>query len=67
MDLETLKAHESQWTTDPRPSRVDLERLTAHEAAVHRTLRDHELGTSVRLEQGRVNHAHVVAALERVA
>lgn len=64
MDLETLKAHESQWTTDPRPSREYLDRLTAQEAAVHRTLRDNELGTSVRLEQERVNYAHVVAALE---
>jgi hypothetical protein len=65
MDLETLKAHESQWTTDPRPSRVELERLTPQEAAVHRALQDNALGTSVRLEQERVNYTHVVARLEQ--
>lgn len=63
MDLTTLTLHESQWTTDPTPSRVHLERLTPDEAAVHRTLRDNQLGTSVRLEQERVNYAHVVARL----
>jgi hypothetical protein len=65
MDLETLTAHESQWTTDPRPSRVELERLTPQEAAVHRALQDNALGTSVRLEQERVNYTHVVARLEQ--
>jgi len=62
MDLETLTAHESQWTTDPTPSRATLERLTAAEALVHQALRDNELGTSVRLEQERVSFDRVVAA-----
>lgn len=65
MDLGTIRAHESQWTTDPTPSRAELERLAPHEAAVYRALRDNELGTSVRLEQERVNYAHVVAALDK--
>lgn len=64
MDLDTLMAHESQWTTDPTPSRAVLERLTPDEAATHRVLRDNELGTSLRLEQERVNYARIVAALE---
>ncbi|MDN5794929.1 MAG: DUF2220 family protein [Intrasporangium sp.] len=63
MDLGTLRAHQSQWTTDPTPSRSELDRLTPDEAAVYLTLRDNGLGTSVRLEQERVNYAHVVAAL----
>ncbi len=66
MDLATLTMHESQWTTDPKPSRAELERLTPDEASVYRALRDNELGTSVRLEQERVNFAHVVAALDDV-
>ncbi|WP_051518579.1 Wadjet anti-phage system protein JetD domain-containing protein [Intrasporangium chromatireducens] len=65
MDLETLTMHSSQWTTDPKPSRLSLARLTPGEAAVYRTLRDNELGTSVRLEQERVNYAHVASALEQ--
>lgn len=66
MDLDTLKAHESQWTTDPTPSRAVLERLTPDEAAAHRALRDNELGTSVRLEQERVSYARIVATLQAV-
>lgn len=66
MDLDTLKAHESQWTTDPTPSRAVLERLTPDEAAAHRALCDNELGTSVRLEQERVNYARIVATLQAV-
>ncbi|GGM88296.1 hypothetical protein GCM10009721_11650 [Terrabacter tumescens] len=64
MDLETLTAHESQWTTDTSPSRAELERLTPGEAETYRTLRDHELGTSVRLEQERVAFDRVVAAVD---
>ena len=66
MDLDTLRAHESQWTTDPTPSRAILERLTPDEAAAHRVLRDNELGTSLRLEQERVNYPRIVDALEAV-
>lgn len=64
MDLDTLRAHESQWTTDPTPSRAVLERLTPDEAAAYRVLRDNDLGTSLRLEQERVNFARIAAALE---
>ena len=64
MDLDTLQVHESQWTTDPTPSRAALERLTPDEAETHRVLRENELGTSVRLEQERVNYARIAAALE---
>ncbi|WP_347354348.1 Wadjet anti-phage system protein JetD domain-containing protein [Intrasporangium sp.] len=63
MDLQTLTGHADQWTTDPTPSRATLERLTPDEAHVYRMLRDNELGTSVRLEQERVNYAHVLATL----
>ena len=63
MDNDTLLAHQSQWTTDPKPSRRDLDRLTADEHAVYRQLRDNSLGTSVRLEQERVRYDSVVAAL----
>lgn len=64
MDLETLTSHESQWTTDTSPSRADLERLTPAEAEVYSTLRDHKLGTSIRLEQERVTFDRVVAAVD---
>jgi hypothetical protein len=64
MDLDTLTAHQSQWTTDPRPSRAELDRLTPDEAQVYRVLRDNELGPSVRLEQERVNYAHAAATLD---
>ncbi|GAA2158559.1 DUF3322 and DUF2220 domain-containing protein [Humibacillus xanthopallidus] len=66
MDLDTLTAHASQWTIDPSPSRATLERLTAPESEVYRTLRDHELGTSIRLEQERVTFDRVVAAIDGV-
>ncbi len=64
MDVDTLTAHTSQWTTEPSPTRVPLERLTADESAVYRLLCDNGLGTSVRLEQERVAFARVVAAVE---
>jgi hypothetical protein len=63
MDLGTLTAHASQWTTDPSPSRAPLARLSAEESVVYRTLQEHELGTSVRLEQERVSYARVVSSL----
>jgi hypothetical protein len=66
MDLETLLSHQSQWTTDPKPSRVELERLTIEEDAVYRQLRDNSLGTSVRLEQERIRYDSVVAAITSV-
>jgi hypothetical protein len=66
MDVETLTAHATQWTTDTSPSRVVLERLTPGEDTTYRTLRDHELGTSVRLEQERVAFDRVVAAITDV-
>jgi hypothetical protein len=66
MDVDTLTAHATQWTTDTSPSRAILERLTPGETPVYQTLRDHELGTSVRLEQERVTYDRVVTAVNAI-
>lgn len=63
MDMTTLLAHRSQWTREPQPSRVPLERLSPGELAVYRALVADEYGPAVRLEQERINFAAVRAAL----
>lgn len=45
------------------PVALGLERLSPEESEVYRILRDHELGTSVRLEQERVSFDRVVATV----
>ncbi len=66
MDIDTLAAHIGQWVTEPRPSREHLGRLSEEEGQVYADLVGDVHGPAVRLEQERVNYAHVVAELRAV-
>ncbi len=63
MDASTLAAHRGQWVAEPRPSREHLGRLSDAEAQVYADLVGDVHGTAVRLEQERINYAHVVTSL----
>ncbi len=66
MDIATLAAHFGQWVTEPRPSREHLGRLSEQEGQVYADLVGDVHGLAVRLEQERINYAHVVAELHAV-
>jgi len=57
MDRSTLLAHQSQWVTEPQPTRRSLTRLTTPELALYNDLQGQ------RLEQERIQYAWVKAAL----
>jgi len=64
MERETLLAHRDLWTRETKPERRDLSRLTPAERQVYDDLRDHRLGTALRLEQERIRFGWVECALE---
>jgi hypothetical protein len=57
MDRATLIAHQSQWVTEPDPTRAALPLLTEEEQATYQALATGTLGDSIRLEQERVSFA----------
>jgi hypothetical protein len=57
MDRETLLAHQSQWVTEPTPTRADLDMLTPAEQNLYQAPTTGTFGPAVRLEQERVNFA----------
>lgn len=63
MDHPTLLAHRQQWTTEPKPSRRDLQRLTPDERAIYDDLRDRKWGRDIRLEQERIRFGLVRKAI----
>jgi len=63
MDAATLAAHRGQWVREPRPSREHLGRLSEAESQVYADLVGDVHGPAVRLEQERINYAHVVNSL----
>jgi len=63
MDYDTLIAHREQWGFEASPSRADLSRLTAAEAALFADLRDNRFGEGVRLEQERIAFGRLAVAL----
>ena len=63
MDRRTLFAHESQWVTEPSQSLGPLDHLTPSEQRLHADLADHTFGTSVRLEQERIQFSAIEQAL----
>lgn len=63
MDAATLRAHRGQWVREPRPSREHLGRLSEAEGQVYADLVGDVYGPAVRLEQERINYAHVVNSL----
>jgi len=67
MDRDTLLAHTTHWTEEPRPFVGSLERLTNAERELYQELTDDTLGHNVRLEQERVRFGAVRAAMVPVA
>jgi hypothetical protein len=63
MDRDTLLAHQSQWVTEPTPTRAVLDRLTAPEQELYTDLVDGTFGPAIRLEQERVSFAALKQAL----
>ena len=63
MDRETLLAHRDRWVAEPRPSRATLDTLTRDERLLYTELLDDTYGPAVRLEQERIDWAHVLSAL----
>lgn len=55
MDRETLLAHQSQWVTEPSPTRAVLPLLTTEEQATYQALIAGSHGQAIRLEQERVS------------
>jgi hypothetical protein len=66
MDRATLLAFEAHWGHEEKPTRRDLPRLTAKEAALYDDLRDNRLGKNLRLEQERIGFNWVVSALAEI-
>ncbi len=54
MDRETLRRHHDRWTTEPSPTSARLERLDQDESALYADLVGAKYGSSVRLEQERL-------------
>lgn len=67
MDRATLFAHQDRWVVEPKPTRADLAELTGAERALYEDLVEGVYGAKVRLEQERIDWAHVLAALDRLS
>lgn len=63
MDRRTLLQHQDRWVTEPRPTRAELTALLPHERELYRDLVEGAFGTTVRLEQERVDWDHALRAL----
>lgn len=63
MDETTLLAHRAHWGQEPTPVLHDLPRLTATEAALFDSLRQHQWQAQLRLEQERIGFGWVQQAL----
>ena len=66
MDDVTLRAFESLWGEEDKPTLRELSRLTAPEQALYDDLRDQRLRKNLRLEQERIGFAWVEAGLARL-
>jgi hypothetical protein len=66
MDHETLQAHASSWGVEHKPTRVELQRLTAPERALYDDLRDNRIRNGLRLEQEHVGFRWVLERLGRL-
>src|ERR1700733_2750771 len=65
MDRDTLLAPQSQWVTEPTPTRAVLDLLTRAEQELYAGLVDSPFGPAIRLEQERVSFAALEQALGR--
>lgn len=63
MDRDTLLAHQSQWVTEPSPTKAALDRLTPAEQELYADLVAGTFGASVRLEQERISFTALQPAL----
>ena len=64
MDRETLLAHRERWGQEPAPTSARLPNLTSAEAALYTDLVEDTYGVRVRLEQERLDWAHVEKLIE---
>ncbi len=64
MDRETLLGHRDRWGTEPSPTAGRLPQLTDAEADLYRDLVEDTYGPRVRLEQERLDWAHVLRLIE---
>lgn len=64
MDRETLLAHRDRWGSEPSPTSAQLPQLTPAEAELYRDLVEDTYGHRVRLEQERLDWAHVQALID---
>jgi len=63
MDRSTLLAHERLWGCEPKPTRKPLPHLNADEQALYQDLCFDRLAPSLRLEQERIDFAHLLKVL----
>jgi hypothetical protein len=63
MDRATLMTHKELWTTEPTPTRAELQHLTSEEASLYDQLRFNSLSASLRLEQERIRFSWLEARL----
>lgn len=59
MDRSTLMAHQAHWGEEPQPTRHELTRLAADEAALYDDLRFDRIRPGLRLEQERIAYGFV--------
>lgn len=63
MDRATLLAHEDRWGSESAPTSARVPQLTPSEAGLYRDLGEDTCGPRVRLEQERLDWAHVEALI----
>jgi hypothetical protein len=66
MDEVTLRAHQTFWGTESKPSHAELTRLTPQEQSVLDALRHNRIGTALRLEQEHIGFDWVQSYLNRL-
>ena len=63
MDRETLLHHRDRWVAEPKPTRADLAHLDGAERTLYEDLVEGVFGSSVRLEQERVDWSWALSRL----
>jgi len=66
MNKETLMAHQLLWTSEPTPTRRELNHLTSEEKELYLDLALNKLGSKVRLEQERIRFGWMEQEIHKV-
>lgn len=64
MDRQTLLAHRDRWGMEPSPTTALLPHLTPAEADLRRDLVEDTYGPRIRLEQERLDWAHLQGCID---